>query len=1034
MDGETGIAHLGYPCPLEWLADLIYVEAVISAATRLDRLVLWAGLILLLTGSPAPASTNDAWFTRVWKTDDGLINNNILATVQGPDGYLWVAPSVGLMRFDGVQFSRFPLENFTGPIDNHISTALRGRKGVLWIATYGGTVIGLKPDFSVVRLPKTSLPAGAPLTLAEDGAGSLWLGYDTVICRVKDGQVTQYGTKEGVPSGSFRSLISDGAGNMWLAQGNQIRFFRDGRFQPVARAQGVQCLAATPTNAVWFVAGTNLFTCDTGGSKQDYGACQGLATASRRALLEDRNGAVWIGTYGDGLFRFGKSGFEQIETSNPLILSLAEDHEGNLWVGTAGGGLDRVSLSGVRLEASKPISGQIQSICEGTDGALWGANRDGLLVSHVDGQWIPAFTNAPFSGTVRCVAADRSGGIWIGTRNGKVLRLDSNHYAFLDQTNGLVLRTVFALLPASTGDLWIVGEQHIQCWHDGRLQNVKLPRPVERFSAITEDAAGNIWVGASGGVMRFDGKHFVDESSHLPIANRNICCLYGTPDGSLWISCGGLGLLRFKDGRVGEAGVAQGLFNDYISQIVADGHGWLWFASDHGIFKIRQRELEQAMEDDDIKLHPIVYGRNEGLSSLEALFSTTGSPFVLPRALCTHDGRVWLLTHTGVVAASPGLLPDHYPAPPVLLTRVAMDGQTVASYGDVAPTQTVANLKTLNALLRLPPGHRHLEFDYTAFHLRAPGNVRFRYQLAGFDNAWIDAGAKHSADYSRLTAGNYQFRVEACIGDGPWSETPAALAFAVAPFFWQTWWFRLGMLLLFTSSVIAVVRYISFRRMRRKLRAVEQQAAIERERGRIARDIHDDLGERLTEIQLLTGIAQLDSAQPDKAIAHVRQIASATRQATDALDEIVWAVNPRNDTLPHLIDYLGQFTVEFLRTAGIHCRTDLPEHPPVKPVPAEVRHALFLVIKESLNNIVRHAGATEVSLLILVTDESIRVILEDNGRGFNGEVQNRGADGLENMRRRMVEIGGQFQIQSKPGTGTCVSFNGPWLAKNQVPN
>jgi signal transduction histidine kinase len=363
------------------------------------------------------------------------------------------------------------------------------------------------------------------------------------------------------------------------------------------------------------------------------------------------------------------------------------------------------------------------------------------------------------------------------------------------------------------------------------------------------------------------------------------------------------------------------------------------------------------------------------------------------------------------------------------LSRVAVDEQTIASYGGLLSTGTVANLKNLKAPLHLPPSHRHLEFDFTAFHFTAPGNIRFRYQLAGLDDGWIDAETARRVDYSRLTTGNYKFRVEACVGDAPWSETAATLDFFVIPFFWQTWWFRITVLLLFTSSVIAIVRYISFRRMRLKLRTLEQQAAIERERGRIARDIHDDLGNRLTKIQLLTGLAQRDRTTPEKAVAHVQQISSTVRQATDALDEIVWAINPRNDTLPDLINYLGQFVVDYLRTGGIRCRVDLPEHPPAKSVSAEVRHNLFLAVKESLNNILRHAQATEVSLIVLVTDESVSVIVEDNGRGFNGEVKDSGGDGLPNMRQRMAEIGGQFQMRSVPGSGTWVSFNGPWLLK-----
>jgi signal transduction histidine kinase len=333
----------------------------------------------------------------------------------------------------------------------------------------------------------------------------------------------------------------------------------------------------------------------------------------------------------------------------------------------------------------------------------------------------------------------------------------------------------------------------------------------------------------------------------------------------------------------------------------------------------------------------------------------------------------------------------------------------------------------LRSRLTIPPYHRHLEFDFTAFHYHAPENLRFRYQLVGFDNGWIDAGAQRSAEYSRLTAAQYEFRVEASIGDGPWSNPAATVDFEVIPFFWQTWWFRAGVVLVFTLSLIAIVRYVSYRRLRLKLHTTEQQAAVERERGRIARDIHDDLGNRLTEIQLLTGLAERNGEIPRKAMTQIDEISSAARQATDALDEIVWAINPRNDTLPHLINYLGQFATDFMRTAGIQCRVDLPENPPEKSVSAEVRHNLFLAIKESLSNIARHANATEVSMLILATDKSLNVIIQDNGRGFSGEAKSDGADGLENMRLRIAEIGGQFQIKSRPGAGTSITFNGLWL-------
>ena len=993
------------------------------------------GLTLLLASFLAPASTNNAWFVREWKTDDGLINNNIVAAAQGADGYLWVAPTVGLMRFDGIRFSRYPIEDLTGPIDNHIGAMLCGKTGVLWIATFGGQVIGLNPDFSVVKLPPSDLLPKAMPGLAEGQDGSLWLCYANAIYQIKNGQVARFGLNEKMPAGIFHALISDGAGNIWMAKGNQVCVFRNGQFQRVAIAHNIRSLAATPTNAVWFVAGNHLWACDADGALKDRGVFPGLSRATGGALHEDHSGAVWIGTDGNGLIRYGQSGFEKVETPYSSILSLAEDPEGNLWAGTGGGGLDRVSLSGVRLETlgDNPVSERIESIDEDTNGNLWGSTYNGMLAERVDGEWTLVFTNAAFSGTVRCVAADRDGGIWIGTHRGELIDAQPGELLRLLGTNCTTMaRTAVAgplstLFQAKSGDLWLMGRSTLECWHAGHLHEVKLPQPVNRFSAITEDINSNIWVGARGTVFRIaKGESqetnlewlVTDESPHLPIAGRAICCLYGTSDGSVWISCSGLGLLRFKAGRVSQAGVGQGLFNDYIAQIATDDCGWFWFSSDHGIFKIRQHELEQAMNDPRALLHPIVYGRNESLAGLEARFST-GPPFVFPRALRTHDGRVWLLTNTGLVVADPKLLPEHITTS-ALLTQVAMDGKTIASYGSVTSTQTVANLKTVKAPLQLPPSHRHLEFDFTGFHFSAPENIRFRYQLAGFDNGWIDADTARSANYSRLSAGDYQFRVIACVGDGPWSQTPAALPFTVAPFFWQTWWFRLVALSLFSSAIIVIVRYISFRRLQVKIRLVEQHAALDRERARIARDLHDDLGGSLNLAALTLDLTQSESGMGETLNGKIQYCSTIVRRAARSVDEIVWAINPRNDTLRYLVDYLSQFTVEFLHAADILCTVELPDSIPDRNVKPEVRHNLFLVVKEALNNIVRHANTDEVGLRVTVSESQLAISIRDNGRGFERPPDNASCDGLNNMRHRMEDIGGQFQLDSRSGAGTHI--------------
>jgi signal transduction histidine kinase len=300
--------------------------------------------------------------------------------------------------------------------------------------------------------------------------------------------------------------------------------------------------------------------------------------------------------------------------------------------------------------------------------------------------------------------------------------------------------------------------------------------------------------------------------------------------------------------------------------------------------------------------------------------------------------------------------------------------------------------------------------------LTAPENVQFRYRLEGFEDEWSEPGIARNATYSRLPFGNYRFRVMACNQSGVWNETGAAVNLVVLPFSWQKWWFRIVVLAGFTLCVIAVVRYVSFRRLRGQLRTIEQAAALDAERARIARDLHDDLGGSLTQVALMLDMPQEKSTPLDD---HVRECSTMVRQVVKAVDGIIWAINPRNDTLPYLIDYISEFAVEFLQAAEIRCRVELPDDLPERRVSPEARHNLFLVVKQALNNIACHAHATEVWLRVMANEGRTEIEIKDNGRGFV-DAPNPRANGLRNMRQRMEEIGGTFAVESKPGEGTRI--------------
>jgi signal transduction histidine kinase len=317
-----------------------------------------------------------------------------------------------------------------------------------------------------------------------------------------------------------------------------------------------------------------------------------------------------------------------------------------------------------------------------------------------------------------------------------------------------------------------------------------------------------------------------------------------------------------------------------------------------------------------------------------------------------------------------------------------------------------------------------LDIRYTALDLSAPEKCHFKYRLEGVDSDWIDADTHRTAHYSNIAPGAYRFNVLACNKDGVWNEQGASLNLQLQPHFWQTWWF--GALAL--SGLIGLAggsaRFATQRKMQRKLELAQRQHAIERERGRIARDIHDDLGSSLTRIMLLGRRAETDLAQRKDVDVHLEKIVSFSRNAIQAMDEIVWAVNPRNDNLDGLVGYLNEYAAQFFQDTGIRCRLLMPIASQLV-LHTEVRHDLFLAFKEALNNVLKHSGASEVHVEVSSVGAAVNIIIDDNGRGFDlDHGQNGGhGNGLQNMRKRMDAVGGKMEIITAPGHGAKVQFS-----------
>jgi signal transduction histidine kinase/ligand-binding sensor domain-containing protein len=960
------------------------------------------------------ATNNPAWSARVWRLDDGLPDDSVTGIAQTPDSYLWVATESGLARFDGVRFQNIALPILSRRTRPIIRAMLLGRDNQIWLALEGGLVISLSPQATNLFTTTNGLSWVRPTAIVQDHKHDVWIGYaDGTVCRIAKGVVTRFtGTNAPVGTGAC-TLWSDVKGQAWFAKAGHVGIIRDGSFQPLLTpGESAIQLGRAHAGGMWVCAGLQLFHYDESGKIVNCGTLPvERSGVEPTAVFEDRSGVVWLGTSANGLFRYDGTNFVQVETSHEEILSLGEDKEGDIWAGTGGGGLDRLRPRVVELQTAESglPSATVRSICEDDAGVMWAVAQNGGVARRTDGKWktLTGEDGWP-DARASCVVSDGEGGVWVGTYNSGLRRLTNGRLSVLGRENGLGGDLIHGLLVDHAGDLWIALESPtcLQKLHQGRFQTFAQPTSGV-IRALAEDTTGTLWCGTEDGLLlRVEGSTLKNEKLLNFARPKPIRCLNAMPDGSLWIGFAGAGLGIWHNEKLVQITESRGMHDAYICSMAADDGGGFWCATDHGIFQVRQGEIEAVAEGRAEQVHSILFGRDDGLMSLQAFYGFA------PGSAKSRDGRLWFPMRTGLAVVNPLRVPDNRIPPPVLIERVTVDAQVTGT----------------NAAGRfiLPSAHHRLEVDFTAPTFIAPENVRFRYRIEGLDDGWIEGGTQRSATYSRLPAGNYVFRVTACNDTGIWNENGATIALTVPPFIWQRWPVRAAILCLFTLGVIAAVRYVSFRRLRLKLSRLEQETSLQRERARIAQDLHDDIGASLTHIALLSELAQRNFDKPLQAKSYLDQIFNTSGTLVRSLDEIVWTVNPKNNTLDLFIAYLCTYTPDYLRAAGIRCRLDLPVDVPAMPLPSEVAHHLYLVVKETLHNIVKHAGATEVWLRLSLAAGTITLTIEDNGRGFQtNNMPAPDADGLGNLNRRAGEIGGRCEQRSEPGKGTTNTFTVP---------
>lgn len=963
---------------------------------------MFAGVHLVATAAAAPAPLGRDFATRQWHTDNGLPTEEVIQVAQDARGYLWVATTGRLVRFDGTTFKAAP--DALGAVSRLLYAE---NCGLIVAPARGGLLVerdgAFEPDARFAAV-------GNRIVIALDAArdGAIWVGCD-------DGQVfrcTADGTRafsvpRGLPGARRIGFAQDQSGRTWIASDMTVLRYEAGELHLFPQEFGGEELRIATSfggTGPWLLSETQLWQFDGGRFRAQTNVTQLLGAHYVQAFIEDRTGDLWLATRSKGLARYRGGVFDTWSAVGEDIYDVMEDSSGHLWASANGAGLARLRrLSYELFNRDRGLAVDFSStVCADARGHLWFANRDGGIVEW-DGSALTSHRPLPDWPAYSAVSL-------FPLADGVGFTCGSGAYRI---TPGAPIRKYnqVPITPAirrtrtlRNGDTWLaIGPDRL-----GRLRGeelTELPANAVRpdIRALGEDQNGALLVGTGAGeLLRLEGERLTPFNPAVPGGLGAIQCIFVDSTGALWLGAERGLLVSTSNSGWSAVRREHGLLHENISAILADDRGHLWFGCEAGIFALSRRAVDDFTNGRIARLQPMVLADDGSGRPLSCVANAQ------PAAWRTPDGRLWFATRRGVVALDPHR--ETVASPPLRLTLETFRTDALA-----LPHRDG---------VRVPAGADWVEFGFSALCLATPEHVRVRYRLDGFDREWVDAGAARSTRYSRLPPGDYTFRVAAAL---PEQTTPAtvALAFTLAPEWWQTLWFKTVAVLLGGTLVFGAARYWSNLRIRRKLERIERESVLERERTRIARDIHDDLGASLSRISLLTQSANRpdDPAQPGR----LAQIYETVSQITRSMDEIVWAVDPKHDHLEALVSYLTNYAQRYLAPAAIRCRLDLPASLPHCPVTSQVRHQLYLCLKEALHNVVRHSGATEVTVAFAITPDGAAFTLTDNGRGLGqasapGEDRIASGNGVANMHQRMAGIGGRCTLESAPAGGTRVTF------------
>lgn len=1011
--------------------------------------------IILITISPCYAQTTSPLlpteqFRKFHKlsVDDGLSQNLVLFMHQDIQGFLWFGSAGGLDRFDGIEFKTY--RNIKGLVKQPIYfySCIENYDSSFWISTEFGLML-FDPVSNSAQMftppPDLTFQSGAMdihhFTFINDSTilfglvGKGLLQFN--ISSKKFSLIYKTHSNSGRPSGDIIGILPQNANKTFIVCYDQILLY-DYKMSRIISL--LKLPEGKLANCVWsdnesgrIFIGTTKGILEFQNNKLISAGFPNpigieLNKISVQTIYKDTKGTFWIGTE-NGVVAINKNNERALYYSNhpadPVsiqpgeIILFFEDRSENLWISIQNFGVNRVDLKKDKFHSINNHAGfpkQLTSILVrdihlDKNDNLWVA-ADGVTNIDLLKNEIKFYSSSQTQGrnypensrqicslndTLLSILADKK--IYIfNTNSSEVKEL---------QISGISINNINRMyIRSGTGNLLCVTRDSI--FEINPIQKVFI-KTILKFSEQTmvpsitviddvlEDAAGNVWFGTSFGLIYWNELEssfkLVSDTTQstivLPSLTVTSLAFYGTD--ILWIGTTA-GLYKYDLGKQTIKGfyVKDGLPNDKIWSVAVDKKGTVWATSNRGLFRLRE------LPDGKIIIHS--YTIDDGLPSNE---------FSMAIVATDSRGSMYFGTVNGIVYFHPDSVEDNPNTSPIAITDFKINGVSVPTEREISFTKE----------LKISYEKKVISLRYAALDFSNPLLTHYAYKLEGYDEQWIEAGRRREAIYTNLDPGSYTLLIRSANKDGVWNEKPLSIIIEIIPPFWMTWWFRLIILLGTILIVGGSVRYLELKKIKQKIKTLEEKQALEKERTRIARDMHDEIGANLTRISLLSGII---NSQPDKEKnnASLIQITDSVNETIEKLDVIVWAVNPSNDNLKNLTAYISEYAENFFEASEIKCRFSLPDTIYEINLTSEKRHHLFLVVKEALNNVLKYSQARSVSISLIIESSFFTFIIKDDGRGFCPESISSTSNGIKNNKERIDLIGGEFELISEVSKGT----------------